>query len=151
MARGSWTLLGACIPGALIRGRPSSCELPACRFSLVLSDTCTFADALQGRTFLPAGGGEVLPDACSRLEPFMASQIVGQDLAVSQASDAICDHLGRACPDKPLVLSAHGPPGVGKSLMHLMAARALHCRQPGAPGLPCPGTSCPGYRVSLDT
>ena len=81
----------------------------------------------------------------------MASRIVGQDLAVSQASDAICDHLGRARPDKPLVLSAHGPPGVGKSLMHLMAARALHCRQPGAPGLPCPGTACPGYRVSFDT
>ena len=34
------------IPGALIGGRPSSCDLPACRFSLVLSDTCTFADAL---------------------------------------------------------------------------------------------------------
>ena len=123
--------------------------MPACQWSLAPLNTCTFADPLQGMLSLSAGGSEVLPDACSRLEPFIASQIVGQDLAVSQASDAICDHLGRARPDKPLVLSAHGPPGVGKSLMHLMVARALHCRQPGAPGLACPGAACPGYRVSF--
>ncbi|KAL3137739.1 hypothetical protein ABBQ38_005003 [Trebouxia sp. C0009 RCD-2024] len=85
------------------------------------------------------------PGACSSLERFLQSEIVGQQLAIHQMSDAICDHLLKAQPEKPLVLSVHGPPGVGKSLSHRLLAQAMY----DAPGddLECPGAHCPGYKV----
>ena len=76
----------------------------------------------------------------------MTSRIVGQDLALRQISDAICDHLAQGNPRKPLVLSIHGPPGVGKSLFHQEAARALYNTNPN-PDLRCPGPDCGGYKV----
>lgn len=48
------------------------------------------------------------PGACDRLEPFLSDHIVGQELAVRQFSDAVCDLLrreGAAAPGKPLIIS----------------------------------------------
>ena len=73
---------------------------------------------------------------------------MGQELAVQQACDAICDHLAEEEPQKPLVLSAHGPPGVGKTMMHLLLARALYSKKPSA-HLQCPGSQCLGYKVPV--
>ena len=87
-----------------------------------------------------------MPGVCERLEPYLASQMVGQELALQQLADAVCDHVGSANPAKPLVLSAHGPPGVGKSLAHLLMARALYNPDAGA-HTQCPGMDCPGYKV----
>lgn len=87
-----------------------------------------------------------MPGACERLEPYLSANLVGQELAVRQACDAVCDHLAAPEPRKPLVLSVHGPPGVGKSLFHLLAARALYAARPHA-RLRCPGADCPGYKV----
>ena len=49
-------------------------------------------------------------------------------------------------PRKPLVLSLHGPPGVGKSFAHHLLAQALFGVAP-ASFHDCPGSACPGYRV----
>ena len=97
---------------------------------------------------LAVGGAasNFVPGACERLEPYLLSQVVGQDLAIRQLTDAVCDHLARENPTKPLVVSAHGPPGVGKSLTHLLAARALYNRRPHQ-AEQCPGRECPGYKV----
>lgn len=81
------------------------------------------------------------------IETHLQSEVVGQDLAIHQMSDAICDHLLKTQPQKPLVLSVHGPPGVGKSLSHWLLAQAMY----DAPGdaSECPGPHCPGYKVGL--
>lgn len=68
-------------------------------------------------------------------------------MALRQISDAICDHLAHPEPARPLVLSLHGPPGVGKSMFHLLAAHALYNRQPERRDLRCPGLDCAGYKV----
>ena len=47
---------------------------------------------------------------------------------------------------KPLIVSVHGPPGVGKSLTHLLAAKALYNTNPMAADK-CPGHHCAGYKV----
>ena len=93
-----------------------------------------------------AGNLNFAPGACERLEPYLSSHIVGQELALRQISDAVCDHLAQAEPQRPLVLSLHGPPGVGKSMFHLLAARALYNRKVHAE-LRCPGLDCAGYKV----
>ena len=87
---------------------------------------------------------------CERLEPYLESQVVGQGLALRQLCDAVCDHVSNANPNKPLVLSVHGPPGVGKSMVHQLAARALYNREPSA-DTQCPGIDCPGYKVQAPT
>lgn len=97
---------------------------------------------------ISAGTHDFSPGACDRLEGYVSSELVGQELAVHQAADAICDHIAQAEPQKPLVLSAHGPPGVGKSLLHLLLARALYSKHP-ADLLKCPGTHCLGYKASF--
>ncbi|KAL4448497.1 hypothetical protein ABPG75_005716 [Micractinium tetrahymenae] len=86
------------------------------------------------------------PGACERLEPFLSSRIVGQELALRQISDAICDHLATPEPSRPLVLSLHGPPGVGKSMFHQLAAQALYNKHIRG-DLRCPGLDCAGYKV----
>ncbi len=94
-----------------------------------------------------------MPGVCERLEPYLASQLVGQELALRQLADAVCDHTTAGSREqaaghtKPLVLSVHGPPGVGKSLAHLLLARALYNPDPAA-NLQCPGPDCPGYKVT---
>lgn len=93
------------------------------------------------------GNEKILEGACERLEPYLQSQMVGQEMAIRQFSDAVCDHLNQAHPQKPLVVSAHGSPGVGKSFMHKLAARALYNRQPHL-DLDCPGMDCPSLKVA---
>lgn len=44
--------------------------------------------------------------------------------------------------------AAHGPPGVGKSLTHWLAARALYNADPLADSR-CPGHACAGYKVDM--
>jgi ATP-dependent Lon protease len=73
---------------------------------------------------------------------------LAQELAVTQLTDAVCDHvknvrtqpataaarepeaLAAVCakpsPRKPLVLSLHGPPGVGKTYFHKLLAEAVY-------------------------
>jgi Cdc6-like AAA superfamily ATPase len=87
-----------------------------------------------------------VPDACASAEAYLPAHVVGQDLALTQLADAVCHHLGSKRPGKPLIISAHGPPGVGKTLTHQLLARALYSRAPG-PGLRCPGRDCRGYKV----
>ncbi len=98
--------------------------------------------------FDSAGNLSFAPGACERLEPFLASRIVGQELALRQISDAICDHLATPEPSRPLVLSLHGPPGVGKSMFHQLAAQAMYNRHI-RPDLRCPGLDCAGYKVGM--
>jgi DNA polymerase III delta prime subunit len=86
------------------------------------------------------------PGACPRAEAYLAAHVVGQDLAVRQLSDAVCAHLAKPRPGRPLVVSAHGPPGVGKTLTHQLLARALYSSAP-SDALECPGRGCPGYKV----
>lgn len=93
-----------------------------------------------------AGNLSFAPGACERLEPFLSSRIVGQELALRQIGDAVCDHLATPAPPRPLVLSLHGPPGVGKSMFHQLAAQALYNRRMRG-DLRCPGLDCAGYKV----
>ena len=77
----------------------------------------------------------------------MTSHIVGQDLALNQLIDAVCTHLKQPHPAKPLIISVHGPPGVGKTYSHTLLARALYNKDPGA-APQCPGQDCRGAKVS---
>ncbi len=98
---------------------------------------------------LPCAGHEkVLEGACDQLEPFLLSQMVGQNMAIQQFSDAVCDHLSKQHPQKPLVVSAHGSPGVGKSFLPKLAAKALYNREPQL-DLECPGMDCAGLKVGI--
>jgi len=96
--------------------------------------------SLPRRTFHPA--------ACERFEESVNHHLVGQEPAVRVLSDAICDFLVRRSGGtgeldaSPLVVSLHGPPGVGKTYFHKLAARALYGVDER-----CPGRGCPGYKV----
>lgn len=94
------------------------------------------------------GSDSFVSRPCGEFETLLTSQLVGQDLALQQFSDAVCDHLAKEGQFRPLVVSFHGPPGVGKSLLHLLAARALYNDKVTA-ALQCPGRDCSGYKVSL--
>lgn len=84
--------------------------------------------------------------ACPSVEAVLPREVVGQELALGQLTDAVCHHLAQRHPRKPLVISVHGPPGVGKTYSHLWLARALYNAQPSA-SLQCPGLHCRGYKV----
>eukprot|EP00898_Chlorokybus_atmophyticus_P004557 jgi/Chlat1/5101/Chrsp33S05115 len=102
-----------------------------------------------------------VPGACDRLEPHLRHHIVGQDDAVSLLADAVCNHLGQLHPKKPLVLSVHGPPGVGKSFFHQLLAEVLYNVtnvEDCPPELEdqcwrnkCPGSHCPSYKIVFGT
>jgi hypothetical protein len=68
--------------------------------------------------------GAFCPDACDAMRRYVPTALVGQDFALQQLTDAVCDHLAEASPTRPLVLSLHGPPGVGKTLFHRLLAQA---------------------------
>ena len=63
-----------------------------------------------------------------------------------QLVDAVCAHLSHRQPTKPLILSVHGPPGVGKTFTHMLLARALYNKDPESASR-CPGDDCQGYKV----
>jgi len=88
-------------------------------------------------------------DACDTLEPFLTRRLVGQDASLLALTDAVCDHLTtqiEGTPSKPLVVSIHGPPGVGKTYFHQLAGHALY--NGDVPRKKhCPGRDCPGYKV----
>ncbi len=97
-----------------------------------------------------------MPGACQRAERFLSEHIVGQDLAIQQLVTAVCAHLERLEqphqtaplePLRPLVLSAHGPPGVGKTFTHQLLARVLYSQRPDVPAMDCPGAGCKGYKA----
>lgn len=102
---------------------------------------------------LVGGPAHFSPNACASVSAALPYVIVGQPAALAAIADAVCDHLaenavisggagagrnkgekrgggggggGRGGSKKPLVLSAHGPPGVGKSAAHAVLAAALY-------------------------
>ena len=85
------------------------------------------------------------PGACSRLETHLRHELVGQGPAVEAATDAICAHLADKDPPHPLLISIHGPPGVGKTLFHKLLAESLYNLTDGLHT--CPGSHCPAYKV----
>lgn len=112
---------------------------------------------LQGRTHFST-------TACSRFDQFMNRYLVGQEGSLNVVADAICDFLDPKVmldggQQRPLVLSIHGPPGVGKTYFHQLAAHVLYDTVAEdvdvngdkvfslRNGVACPGHSCPGYHV----
>ena len=94
---------------------------------------------------LVGGPAHLSPNACASVTAALPHVIVGQPAALAAMADAVCDHLaenaaaagsgggkrkrgggGGSGSKKPLVLSAHGPPGVGKSAAHAVLAAALY-------------------------
>ena len=95
---------------------------------------------------LVGGPAHFSPNACASVSAALPYAIVGQPAALAATADAVCDHLaenaaavhsggknkngnsngGGGGSKKPLVLSAHGPPGVGKSAAHAVLAAALY-------------------------
>lgn len=90
-------------------------------------------------------------DVCGRLESSLQERLVGQELATQQLLSLVCDHVAQARPTKPLVLSLHGPPGVGKSLFHSLLADALYNFTGLGKSCEAGSLSCPGYRVVFGT
>lgn len=88
-----------------------------------------------------------VPGACGRAEAYLQERVVGQEAALGTLVDALCRHLANPHPRKPLVISAHGPPGVGKTLTHALLARALYSAKPHEAAASCPGPGCPAYTV----
>lgn len=83
-------------------------------------------------------------DACDFARRGLAENILAQPTAVELLSTAVCDHIKSRVPRKPLVVSAHGPPGVGKSLTHRTLALTLW-NVAMEDMAHCPGSACPGY------
>jgi hypothetical protein len=98
---------------------------------------------------LVGGPAHFSPNACASVSAALPYAIVGQPAALAAIADAVCDHLAETAAaavaggganskrggaggagggggTKPLVLSAHGPPGVGKSAAHAVLAAALY-------------------------
>lgn len=111
------------------------------------------------------GTTRFVPDACNSVERLLSDSIVGQDLAISQLINVVCSHISKheqqpanqlfpsssATPlthqrTKPLIISVHGPPGVGKTYSHMLLARALYSRHPHT-AVRCPGMDCEGAKV----
>eukprot|EP00803_Ostreobium_quekettii_P004257 evm.model.scf_468.10 EVM.evm.TU.scf_468.10 scf_468:65138-67318(+) len=130
------------------------------------------AAAAIAALYLTAGNLHFAQDGCQRLDNVLSSKVVGQELAIDQFVEAVCEHLRREVTgnemSKPLVVSVHGPPGVGKTLTHTLAARALYGLEGASAstelvaddnfwagwGIPrlestleCPGRGCAGYKV----
>lgn len=102
--------------------------------------------ALLPPLLLRAGTVHFVDTACANLDSLLPQEVIGQELALSQLADAVCHHLSQPHPKKPLVISVHGPPGVGKTYSHHWLARILYSKAPSA-ALQCPGMHCRGYKV----
>mmetsp|Transcript_22544 Transcript_22544/g.62551 ORF Transcript_22544/g.62551 Transcript_22544/m.62551 type:complete len:397 (-) Transcript_22544:48-1238(-) len=85
--------------------------------------------------------------ACRRLEGHLQHELVGQGPAFEAAVDAVCAHLADKQARHPLLISVHGPPGVGKTLFHKLLAESLYNLTDGLHA--CPGQDCPAYKILL--
>ena len=99
---------------------------------------------------------------CARTRALTTRELLGQDVGAALVVDAVCDHAEKSSRDreKPLVMSLHGSPGVGKSLFHRILARAAYnatresdfdSGRRGRRNEACPGAGCPGYKVIFGT
>jgi hypothetical protein len=102
-------------------------------------------------TLIP-GTTRFVPEACQNIERLLSSEVVGQSLATGAMTEAICHHLAKqkgvvssSYRSTPLVLSLHGPPGIGKSLSTHLVSRALYNSDPDL-SAPCPGDGCQGAK-----
>lgn len=102
--------------------------------------TCACLAALTGTVHF-------VDNACDNVEHVLPQEITGQELALTHLTEVLCQHMAQKQPLKPLVISVHGPPGVGKTYTHLWLARTLYNTHPSA-DLDCPGIHCRGYKVS---
>eukprot|EP00878_Enallax_costatus_P027083 GHUV01029127.1.p1 GENE.GHUV01029127.1~~GHUV01029127.1.p1 ORF type:complete len:315 (+),score=79.44 GHUV01029127.1:352-1296(+) len=109
--------------------------------------TAIAAAAVVGSFLLHVFGTvKFVDNACANIESVLPREVIGQELALGQLTDVICHHLAQKNPKKPLVISVHGPPGVGKTYTHWWLARSLYNKHPSA-DLECPGMHCRGYKV----
>lgn len=118
---------------------------PALAYSLPAAD-CAGAAGAAAASPPPSGTVHFVDQACDNVEQLLPREVIGQELALSHLTDHLCQHIAQKKPHKPLVISVHGPPGVGKTYTHLWLARALYNKQSGAE-LDCPGIHCRGYKV----
>lgn len=79
---------------------------------MVLSAAAAALVATLSMAWQFMGASHFQKDACNVAEAYLASQIVGQELAVGQLTDALCHHLAQPNQRKPLIISVHGPPGM---------------------------------------
>jgi len=113
----------------------------------------SFVIATLGATMLPlllnVPNRRFHPTAKQNIDSFLQQEIVGQDLALFQLTAAVKNHLSLENPISALVISVHGPPGVGKSFTHYLMAKALFNKNPSSPKIQCPGDHCSGYKVVM--
>merc|ERR1712072_497100 len=83
---------------------------------------------------------------CRTLWSEIREEIIGQDFALDLMVTCICDYLDDTFLKKPLVISTHGPVGVGKTLTHRSLARFLY-EVPRENWNACPGYECPAYKL----
>ena len=156
----AWTVMCASIAGAMML--PSTLALDArvwdaferARTSAVfIASRALGLERACGRR-----GGFCVDDWCARSRRAVGARVRGQEAAIELALDATCDHVEHGYYDrgKPLVIAAHGSPGVGKSTFHRSLARAAYNasdeEETGAGrGGACPGSACPGYKVIFGT
>jgi ATP-dependent Clp protease ATP-binding subunit ClpA len=84
--------------------------------------------------------------SCRTLWNVIREEIIGQDFALDLMVSCICDYLDDTSLKKPLVISTHGPVGVGKTLTHRSLARFLY-EVPREDWSACPGYKCPAYKL----
>jgi len=135
-------------------------RLPTSAFETGAAGAAVIADRWGALGAWAAGAWPGAPrryhrDACALVTDGLAVNVLHQTHATSSIAAAVCDHLssrvGSASAQpldllhaSPLVLSLHGPPGVGKSLAHRVLALGLWGVQAEDIGR-CPGAACPGY------
>ena len=98
-------------------------------------------------------------ELCERLRAELRSSLRGQPTGSALLADAVCDFLETPVGEvrKPLVVSLHGSPGVGKSFFHRILARAAYNATTTSTSLRsdddegCPGSGCPGYKIIFGT
>jgi hypothetical protein len=108
-------------------------------------------------------------ELCERLRAELRASLRGQPTGSALLADAVCDFLETPAAEvrKPLVVSLHGSPGVGKSFFHRILARAAYnasgtlsttldgeassSSSSSSLRSECPGHGCPGYKIIFGT
>jgi ATP-dependent Clp protease ATP-binding subunit ClpA len=115
--------------------------MPAWLVAAAVAVISVVATVLKGTTYY-------VPGACPSVQATLKQAVFGQDLALTLLTDSICSHITNPEPSKLLVMSVHGPPGVGKTFSHHLLAKSLYHKNP-AGAVHCPGRDCSGYMVRL--